>query len=389
MPAFVPASMSFPRVGVLGGGQLGRMLIAPALAWGLPLSFLAPRASLCQRYAKHFVEGEVQDEEAVLAFGADCDLLTIEIEDVHVGALARLEERGCLIYPSPRLIAVIQDKLKQKEFYRSHHFPTADFVSIESKEELMKHAHFLPAVQKLRKSGYDGKGVQILNTIADTKHAFLDKASILEKKVEFQKEIAILAARNSRGQIAVYEAVEMFFHPQAQVLEYLICPARLQPAVLKEARELVCELVQSLEVIGLLAVELFVTYDNKLLINEAAPRPHNSAHHSLDACLTDQFTQHLRAILNFHLGDTHSLFHAACLNILGRGAEGQKETDKGAASYHYQKMQSLLAMDQVYPYLYGKQEDKAFRKMGHINILAENHIELEKKIAGVQKVLGG
>ena len=372
------------HLGVLGGGQLGRMLIAPALRLGIHLHFLDKEGAPCQDCSPFFYKGSYMESQDILDFAQGLDALTIEIENVNSSALALLEERGMRVRPSARIINLAQDKLSQKQFYQKHNFPTAKLLAvIEGKADLQPQLKLLPAVQKIRKSGYDGYGVKLLRDKGDLAEA-LDAPSILEEKIDFSKEIAVLLARDSQGKIAAYPPVEMVFHPTANILEYLLCPAELEPQVQKKAYELSAELTESLDLIGLLAVELFLTNKGELLINEIAPRPHNSGHHSIDLCPVSQFEQHLRAIFDLPLGDTSCKAYGATLNLLGK--PGTREDSRDIHST-YQGLAEALQIPGVFLHLYGKKEARPFRKMGHITVTAPSahKMEVRKKLEHVRE----
>jgi 5-(carboxyamino)imidazole ribonucleotide synthase len=371
MPVFQP---NF-KVGVLGGGQLGLMLLQAAIDWNLHVKVLDDPDAPCAGIAPEFVVGSLQDYDAVCAFGQDLDVLTIEIEKVNLDALETLEKAGKKVFPQPAVLRIIQDKRTQKQFYRSHGLPTADFILTDNREDTRQHAHFLPAFHKLGRDGYDGKGVQRIATPADFDKAF-DAPGLLEKAVDFEKELAVIVARNERGEVATFSTVEMVFHPEANLVEYLFAPADIPQSVDNEAQALAKRVAEALGIVGLLAVEMFLTKDGMLLINEVAPRPHNSGHHTIRANVTSQFEQHWRAILNLPLGDTTTHTPAAMLNLLG--AEGHT----GLA--HYEGMEILLAQPGVFPFLYGKSTTKPFRKMGHITLTDSNLEKLKEKISQVK-----
>lgn len=369
------------RVGVLGGGQLGRMLIQEAVNYNVSIRVLdpdpeAPCKSLCDK----FVTGSLTDYEAVYNFGKQTDLLTIEIEKVNVEALQKLEEEGVLVYPQPRIIRLIQDKGLQKEFFKQHGIPTAPFQLIASREVLKGASLSYPFVQKLRKDGYDGRGVYKVRSAADIPQAF-DTPSIIEEWVDFEKEIAVIVARNENGDIKTYPCVEMEFNPEANLVEFLISPSTLPLETQKRAEYLAIEIASSLKITGLLAVEMFLTKDNRVLVNELAPRPHNSGHHSIEGNYVSQFEQHLRAIFNLPLGDTRPVTNAVMINLLGeKGFEGPAL---------YEGLEEAMKLDGVYVHLYGKKFTKPFRKMGHVTIIddvRENAIEKARLVQQMVKV---
>lgn len=366
------------KLGVLGGGQLGRMLIQSGLDWNINFSILDPDAAApCSQIAE-FTHGKLTDYQTVMDFGKSCDLITIEIENVNVSALKDLEKAGKKVFPQPHLIELIQDKRKQKQFYKEHHIPTAEFILVENREEVKANKAFLPAVNKLGKEGYDGRGVQILRSENDLEKAF-DSPGLLEKLIDFEKEIAVIVARNERGEIKSFPAVEMVFHPEANLVEYLFSPAQISGQVEQQAQHIAQDLISKLKLTGILAVEMFVTKDQKVLVNEVAPRPHNSGHQTIEANYTSQYQQHLRAILNLELGDTRVRIPSAMVNLLG------EEGFSGMAVY--EGLEEVLKTEGVYVHLYGKKLTKPFRKMGHVTIVDADIESLKKKVNFVKQHL--
>ncbi len=365
------------RIGILGGGQLGLMLLQAAIDWNLDIHVLDPDINApCKGIAPHFQQGSLQDFDTVYNFGKDLDVITIEIEKVNVEALEKLEAEGKKIFPQPSVIKKIQDKRIQKQFYTAHKLPTSDYILTENKEDTAQHSEFLPAFHKLAKDGYDGRGVQRIDTHADFEKAF-DQPGLLEKSVDFSKELAVIVARNEKGEISCFPTVEMVFHPELNLVEYLFSPAEITAATDMEAREIAIKTANAFGIVGLLAVELFLTKEGKILINEVAPRPHNSGHHTIRANATSQYEQHWRAILNLPLGDTRPYGPSAMVNLLGEpGHEGVAV---------YKGMEKLLATTQVYPFLYWKKITKPFRKMGHITIMDDNLEALKIKVEYVKK----
>jgi 5-(carboxyamino)imidazole ribonucleotide synthase len=366
------------RLGVLGGGQLGRMLIQSGIDFNIHFSVLDPDASAPCQLISNFTNGKLTDFQTVIDFGSKCDLITIEIENVSVAALKELVKQGKKVFPQPEIIELIQDKCTQKEFYRKHNIPTADFILTQNKKETLTHAAFLPAVNKLGKEGYDGRGVQIIRTEKDFDKAF-DAPGLLEKLIDFEKEIAVIVARNEKGEIISYPAVEMVFHPTANLVEYLFAPAQIEKGIASEADKIARDIIQKLEMVGLLAVEMFVTKDGKVLVNEIAPRPHNSGHQTIEANVTSQYEQHLRAILNLPLGDTAALLPSAMVNLLG------EEGFSGEAKY--KGLEEVLALSGTHVHLYGKKMTKPFRKMGHVTIVDADLESLKKKANFVKNTL--
>jgi 5-(carboxyamino)imidazole ribonucleotide synthase len=367
------------KLGLLGGGQLGRMLIQSAIDLNLYVSVLdADPDAPCQPLAHQFTLGSPTDFDTVYRFGQTVDVLTIEIENVNVEALEKLQREGKAVYPQPEVIRTIQDKRRQKQFYREHQIPTADFVLTESREHVGEHAHFLPAFHKLGRAGYDGRGVQRLQTSGDLAKAF-DAPGVLEKAVDFDREISVIVARNLRGEVATFPVVELVFHPVHHLVEYLFAPSTLPQSLQSEAEKLAIRTAEQLGIVGLLAVEMFATKTGEILVNEVAPRTHNSGHHTIRANFTSQFEQHLRAILNLPLGDTRAHTQAAMVNLLGEAGH--------SGEAHYEGMEEVLSVPGVYPHLYGKRYTKPFRKMGHVTILDNDLESLKRKVEMVKEKL--
>jgi 5-(carboxyamino)imidazole ribonucleotide synthase len=370
--------MKQSKVGILGGGQLGRMLIQSGIDFNIEFSVLDPDPEApCSAISK-FAAGKLSDFDTVMKFGASCDLVTIEIENVNTAALKELVKQGKRVFPQPEIIELIQDKRLQKKFYSAHNIPTAEFIITENAAEVRKNLHFLPAVNKLGREGYDGRGVQILRSAADLNQAF-DAPGLLEKLIDFEKEISVIVARNEAGQVKTFPVVEMVFHPVHNLVEYLFAPAQLSRSVADEAEELAVKVINKLKMVGLLAVEMFVTRDGKVLVNEIAPRPHNSGHQTIEANMTSQYEQHLRAILNWPLGDTRLLMPSAMVNLLGEaGFTGPAR---------YEGFENLLGLPGIHVHLYGKSITKPFRKMGHVTIVDPDMDELKKKATFVKETL--
>ncbi len=354
------------------------MLIQSGIDFNIPFVVLDPDAHApCAQLAPFHI-GKLTDFDTVMNFGSLCDILTIEIENVNTAALKELVKAGKKIFPQPEVIEIIQDKRIQKNFYRNHNIPTADFILTEDADDVKSNRHFLPAVNKLGREGYDGRGVQILRSEADLSKAF-DAPGLLEKLIDFEKEIAIIVARNEGGEVKTFPAVEMVFHPEANLVEYLFAPARLSPDIEKAADEIAKRLITALGMVGILAVEMFVTKNGEVLVNEIAPRPHNSGHQTIEANVTSQYEQHLRAILNLPLGDTSAVSPSAMVNLLGEpGFSGEAR---------YEGFDKIVAMAGVHVHLYGKRITKPFRKMGHVTILDRDIESLKKKVNFVKDTL--
>lgn len=375
-----PATRSFtlltPTIGILGGGQLGLMLLQAAIDWNLRVHVLDPDAEApCRHLCTQFTQGSLTDYETVYRFGQGVDVLTIEIERVNVDALEALERAGKQVYPQPSVIRTIQDKRLQKQFYRDHNLPTADFVLTDNRAHVARHSDFLPAFHKLGRDGYDGRGVQRIASSADLERAF-DAPGVLEKAVDFEKELAVIVARNERGDVQTFPTVEMVFHPELNLVEYLFAPAEIPDAINEQAQAIARRTADAFGIVGLLAVELFLDKQGTVLINEVAPRPHNSGHHTIRANVTSQFEQHWRAILNYPLGDTTAYQPAAMVNLLGE--------DGYTGPAMYEGLETLLAMPGVFPFLYGKAMTKPFRKMGHVTVMDSDLAMLRDKVAKVQ-----
>lgn len=360
------------KLGILGGGQLGRMLIQSCVNLNVHTSVMDPNSQApCSGFSSEFRKGTLTDYDSVYSFGKKVDMVTIEIENVNVEALYQLEKEGIPVYPQPRVIEIIQDKRIQKQFYKDNGIPTPDFVLINNREDIKNHENFLPAFQKLGKGGYDGGGVQRLNGLADLDKAF-DAPSLLESYIDFQTEIAVIAARNVKGEVTVYPAVECIFHPTYNLVDYLIAPCALEKSIEKKAQEIAKTVVEKLGIVGILAVELFVTKQGEVLVNEVAPRPHNSGHQTINANFTSQYEQHLRAILDLPLGSTAIKSPSAMVNLLG------EEGYEGLAVYD--GLEEIMKVEGVSVFLYGKIMTKPHRKMGHITIIDDDMTRLKEKV---------
>ncbi len=348
------------RLGILGGGQLGRMLIQSAINYNLTNCILDPDANApCKNIADEFTQGKLTDFDTVYHFGKQCDVVTIEIENVNCEALKKLEEEGTPVYPQPHIIELIQDKGLQKQFYLEHNIPTAPFVFINSPSEIGEKWSQFPAILKLRREGYDGRGVMKLNSLADIENAF-DKPSIIEELIPFEKELAVIVHRSINGEVRTFPVVEMDFHPEHNLVEFLFCPASINWQISKMASDVAVQVAEALGIVGTLAVEMFLTKDGKILVNEVAPRVHNSGHQTIEGNVTSQFEQHLRAIMGLPLGNTHVKQPAVMVNLLGEdGYDGPAQ---------YKGLEEVLALDGVSIHLYGKQFTRPFRKMGHVTI---------------------
>lgn len=367
------------RVGIVGGGQLGRMLIQAATDWNLEIHILDPDANApCKDIAHRFVVAERTDAEAVYEFGKDLDVVTIEIENVSVEGLQRLADSGVEVYPQPNVIATIKDKRLQKQFYLDHNIPTSPFILTENKAEVEANVKFLPAFQKLGTGGYDGQGVQKLSGKEDLDKAF-DAPGLLEKAVDIEKEISVIAARNKNGDIVTFPTTEMVFDPKYNLVDYLLSPAQISPLIAAQAEAIAEKVILAYDMVGILAIEMFLTKDGNILVNEVAPRPHNSGHQTIEGNFTSQFQQHLRSILNLPLGNTDIRTQSAMVNVIG--AEGYK------GDAHYEGTEKLFDINGAYLHLYGKKLTKPGRKMGHITILEKDLEALKEKIEVVKSAL--
>ncbi|MDR0801573.1 5-(carboxyamino)imidazole ribonucleotide synthase [Fluviicola sp.] len=348
------------KIGMLGGGQLGRMFIQEALNYDVHVHCLDPdHDAPCRHLATSFRQGSLLDFDTVFAFGSDKDVVTVEIEHVNVEALKALEDKGIKVFPQPSVLAIVQDKGLQKEFYQKNNLPTADFELVSGKEELLVRNLPFPYVLKWRKGGYDGKGVQIIKSEKDLKN-LVDTPYVIEQLIPFTKELAVIVSRNEQGESVVYPTVECEFNPVVNLVEFLFSPAEISEEVEKNARNIALHVIESLGMVGILAVELFLTADNRILINEIAPRPHNSGHHTIECCYTSQFEQHLRSIVNAPLGSTRLITPGVMINLLGEpGYEGIAR---------YENLEKVMAQEGVSVHLYGKQYTKPFRKMGHVTV---------------------
>ncbi|MDA0774183.1 MAG: 5-(carboxyamino)imidazole ribonucleotide synthase [Bacteroidetes bacterium] len=363
-------------LGILGGGQLGKMLLYTTRQWDVTTHVLDPNPSAPARLACNlFVKGDLMDFDTVYAFGKQVDVLTIEIENVNVEALKKLEQEGVHIYPQPHVLETIQNKCRQKKFYEHHQIPTAPFSEFENLEQLneafAKGQLSFPFVWKSAAMGYDGYGVSIVRSNADIA-ALQAGPCMAEEFVPFDKELAVIVCRNPSGEIATYPVVEMEFHPTANQVEYVLCPARIDSILATKARKIAMQVSAAYGHVGLLAVELFLTQDGEILVNEVAPRPHNSGHYTLEASYTSQFEQHLRALLNLPMGQTDSMVSAVMVNLVGKtGHQG---------SVFYKNIDQILTLEGVSPHIYGKKETRPFRKMGHVTIVHPK-IETARSIA--------
>ncbi|WP_445716277.1 5-(carboxyamino)imidazole ribonucleotide synthase [Flavobacterium sp.] len=362
------------KLGILGGGQLGKMLLTETRKFDIQTLVLEPSEEAPARYSCNgFYKGSLMDFDTVYQFGKMVNLLTIEIENVNLDALDKLEEEGLPIYPSPKTLRLIQNKGKQKDYYVSNDIPTSPhqrFVDLNDlRNALAKDELEFPFVWKCAQFGYDGNGVKICRSALDLVK-LPDVECIAEEMVPFKNELAVIVARSVSGEVKTYPVVEMEFHPEANQVEYVICPARIDEKVAQKATEVALKVSEAFNHVGLLAVEMFQTSDDEILVNEVAPRPHNSGHYSIEASYTSQFENHLRAILNLPLGNTDSKVAGIMVNLVGEeGYSGQVV---------YENIEKIMAIDGVTPHIYGKRETRPFRKMGHVTIVNEDMTEARR-----------
>ncbi|WP_341199734.1 5-(carboxyamino)imidazole ribonucleotide synthase [Croceibacter atlanticus] len=355
-------------IGILGGGQLGKMLLYETRKYDIRTHVLDPNPQApCKISCNKFTEGSLMDYDTVYNFGKQVDVLTFEIEAVNVEALEALEKEGKTVYPSAQTLRKIQNKGVQKEFYESNGIPTAQFKRYETKqlltEAIVRKEHSFPFVWKSCEGGYDGKGVSVIRDDEDL-IPLPEVSCIAEEMIPFKNELAVIVVRNPKGDVKTYPVVEMEFHPEANQVEYVICPARIEKTIADKARAVAKKVSESFEHVGILAVELFQTHNDEILVNEVAPRPHNSGHFSIEGSFTNQFEQHLRAILNLTLGSTKSKVGSVMVNLVGEeGYTGQ---------VYYENIENIMSLNGVTPHIYGKRETRPFRKMGHVTIIDED-----------------
>ncbi len=378
--ASITKSPSAPlRVGILGGGQLGRMLLQAAANYVVETFVLenddnAPAAHLCH----HFTKGDIKDFDTVYNFGKSLDAITIEIEAVNVEALEKLESEGVKVYPKPSAIKIIKNKIRQKEFYKANQIPSPEFIITQNISEVKSNINFLPAVHKIGEGGYDGKGVQVLRNESAIDKAF-DVPAVLEKMVNIKKEIAVIVAMNDKKETAVYPAAEMIFNPELNLLDYQISPAELSAAILVETKKIALQLVKSFDSAGLFAIEMFVDDNDNVLVNETAPRVHNSGHHTIEAGYCSQYDMLWRIMLGYPLGNTSAILPSAIVNILGE--------DGYSGPAKYEGLNEVLSMNNAFVHLYGKTQTKPGRKMGHVTVMSADKNDLLEKVQHIKSSL--
>ncbi len=367
------------KLGILGGGQLGKMLLYETRKFDIHTKVLeASKDAPCKLGCDEFIVGDLMNFDDVYNFGKKVDLLTIEIENVNIDALEKLEDEGLKVYPPTKTLRTIQNKAIQKLFYVDHGIPTAGFSRFayvsEIKDSLSNEGLAFPFVWKATQFGYDGQGVKVVRNYEDLR-GLPEGECIAEEMIGFKNELAVIVVRNRAGEVATYPVVEMEFHPEANQVEYVICPARIDAKVAAKATEIALRVSEKMKHIGVLAVEMFQTQSDEILVNEVAPRPHNSGHYSIEASYTNQFEQHIRAILNLPLGSTESKVAGIMVNLVG--AEGH------TGNVVYEHMEDILRLEGVTPHIYGKKQTRPFRKMGHVTIVNKD-ITIARAIA--QKV---
>jgi 5-(carboxyamino)imidazole ribonucleotide synthase len=367
------------KVGILGGGQLGRMLLQAAANYPVETYVLesdsnCPAAHLCH----HFVKGSITDFETVYQFGTVLDALTIEIEAVNIEALEKLEKEGKQIYPRPAVLRTIQNKIAQKEYYKENNIPTSPFVITQQRAELAQHQSFLPAVHKIGQGGYDGRGVQLLHAASDFEAGF-DAPSVLEKRVDVEKELAQLVAVDQQGKMVLYPPVEMVFNKHLNLLDYQLCPADITKEVLWKVEAIALAVVRNFQSPGLFAVEFFLDAKGDVLVNETAPRVHNSGHHTIEAHYSSQFDMVWRIILGYPLGNTKAILPSVMVNLIGSAEH--------TGPVQYEGLQEVLSIDNAFVHLYGKTQTKPGRKMGHITVLSAEKIDLIHKANRIKQTL--
>ena len=364
------------KLGIVGGGQLGKMLLTKTNQWDVYTKVLDPSENAPSRCScNEFVLGSLQDFDTVYNFGKDCDYLTIEIENVNTEALQKLEDEGKVVHPRPAAIAMIKDKGLQKQFYVEHKLPTSSFDLFDDKADILKGLNTgkiqIPFVQKSRMDGYDGKGVSVIQSENDL-DKIMDTASVIEDLVDIKLEIAVIAARNTNGEVVSYSPSSMEFNQEANLLDVLLFPADIDNYLKDKAQRMAEDLIEKMDVCGLLAVEFFITKDDDLVINEVAPRPHNSGHQTIESCGTSQYEQHIRGVLNLPLGKTDIGLPSAMVNLLG--------APEHTGDVVYEGLNEVLQKEGVHIHIYGKKQTKPYRKMGHITV-TNNNLEQAKKIA--------
>ena len=371
------------KVGIIGGGQLGKMILDEASKIGLSLSILDPsNESPCCKLSNNFVQGDFNDYDTVINFGEKHDLISYEIEHINIDALDTLVKNGIEVQPSPKILRIIQDKNLQKSFFKKNNFPTSNFTFFKSKNELInslkKDNLNFPCVWKKTRFGYDGYGVKVLKSFNDISE-IVDSEMIIEDFIPFTKELSVIVALNKNGDLKTFETVEMEFNSNSNQVEFVISPANISEKINQRAKKLASDLAKKMNLIGLLAVEMFLTNDGEILINEIAPRPHNSGHFSIDACPTSQFKQHINSIMNFKLGETSHKRCAIMINLVGEKSHIGK--------VKYENIDLIKDQKDVFVHLYGKKTTRPNRKMGHVTVICDNFVEAYKKAKEIKEII--
>ena len=371
------------KLGILGGGQLGKMMLYTTRKWDITTHVLDPSPAAPSRLACDYFEcGDFRDYQTAFDFGKDLDIVTFEIEQVNLKALEDLEKKGVKVYPSAANLNIIQNKCRQKDFYTAHQIPTAPYSNYASLKALIaaveSNQQEMPFVWKAAEMGYDGNGVKIVRQKEDL-NSLGEGACLAEKMIPFTHELAVIVCGSVDGKKVTYPVVEMEFHPEANQVEYVLSPARIPDELAKKAEAIALQVAEALQNVGLLAVELFLTAAGEILVNEIAPRPHNSGHLTLETAYTDQFEQHLRAVLELPLGKTDNKVSGVMVNLVG--AEGYN------GPVYYENINKVLSFEGVTPHIYGKKETRPFRKMGHVTIVDPTLDKARERAEEVKKLL--
>jgi len=374
------------KLGILGGGQLGKMLMYDAKRYDLHTKVMdSSQKAPCAKLADEFILGDITDYDDVVSFGNKVDVITVEIEKINTDALLFLEKNGKKVFPSALTLKVIQNKSDQKDFYKKHNLPSSRFKNYSNLDELKnnfeKDNFEFPFVWKSSKFGYDGKGVKIIKNYDDLNFYF-ENECLIEEKISIQKELSVIVARNISGEMKCFPVVEMEFNENSNLVEYVMCPASVSKDIEERAMQIAMNTSEKFNIVGLLAVELFLTTEDEILINEVAPRPHNSGHHTIECCVTSQFDQHIRCVLDLPLGETKILVPGIMVNLVGQ--------NKVEGNVIYKNINDIFDIPGVFIHIYGKKKSRLNRKMGHITIVNKDinkAIEIGKKIKKKIKVI--
>lgn len=372
-----------PTIGILGGGQLGKMLYLAGANRGHEIHIMdAPAVSPASLVCPDYIQGDFMSADDIVSFGSYKEVVTIEIEKINVDGLKTLEQKGVKVFPQPHIIEMIQDKGLQKDFYQKNEWPSSRYKAYDSIDDLKKDINAgewsYPFIQKIRKGGYDGRGVILVKSEAQLDEAF-QTDFIVEEMIDIEKELAVVTCQDQEGKVICYDPVEMVFDPEDNILLYQLGPADVSDDIATEAMSIAAKISKELGIVGLLAVELFLTKDGQVLINEIAPRPHNSGHHSIEACISSQYDNHLRAISGLAIGGTTTRSASIMYNMLGEPGH--------TGPVHYKGLSEVLAIDGVYVHIYGKEVTKPARKMGHITIIDDSLAALKKKYETVSQTI--